>query len=71
MALCNCGVFGEIIAYLEISMVKIIQKAAVIVYQCEECGLKYQEEKTAQECQAWCAEHKSCNLGIIKNAVEG
>lgn len=51
-------------------MVKIIQKGTATRYQCEECGLFYAEKEIAQKCQAWCAEHKSCNMEIIKNAVE-
>jgi len=41
------------------------------LYQCEECGLFYADEETAKKCQAWCTEHRSCNLEIIKHAVEG
>lgn len=51
-------------------MVKIIQKSDKTLYQCEECGLKYADKETAEKCQAWCSEHKSCNLDIIKYAVE-
>lgn len=51
-------------------MVKIIQQNNQDVYQCEECGLKYGNKETAEKCQAWCKEHKSCNLEIIKNAME-
>ncbi len=51
-------------------MVKIIQKSDKTLYQCEECGLKYADKETAEKCQAWCSEHKSCNLDIIKNAVK-
>lgn len=50
-------------------MVKIIQTGKEL-YQCEECGLKYENEEIAEKCQAWCKEHKSCNLDIIKDAVE-
>ncbi len=51
-------------------MTKIIQKDDKILYQCEECGLKYESKEIAEKCQAWCGEHKSCNLDIIKNAVK-
>ena len=40
-------------------------------YKCEECGLLYLDKETAEQCQAWCSEHKSCNLEIIKHAVKG
>ena len=32
--------------------------------------MHYRDEATAQRCEAWCREHKSCNLEIIKDAVE-
>jgi len=40
------------------------------LYQCEECGFKYAKKETAEKCQAWCKEHKSCNLEIIKDAIK-
>jgi len=51
-------------------MVKIIKNQNQELYQCEECGLKYESKEIAEKCQAWCSEHKSCNLDIIKNAVK-
>ena len=36
---------------------------------CEECGFAYHEREWAQKCEEWCAEHKSCNLDIIKHSV--
>lgn len=39
-------------------------------YQCEECGLWYADAELAAKCEAWCAEHKSCNLEIIKFAIK-
>jgi len=39
------------------------------VYQCPECGFKYQEKEWAEKCEAWCKEHKTCNLEIIEHAV--
>lgn len=38
-------------------------------YRCEACGLLYADKGTAERCQAWCIEHHSCNLDIIKDAV--
>lgn len=57
-------------------MVKVIQQKNILtplstnktLYQCEECGLKYENKEIAEKCQAWCKEHKSCNLEIIKHA---
>lgn len=40
------------------------------LYQCDECKLFYRKEETAKRCEAWCSEHKSCNLDIIKDAVD-
>ncbi len=39
-------------------------------YVCGKCKLKYAEEATAEECEAWCSEHHSCNLEIIRKAVK-
>lgn len=40
------------------------------VFQCEECKLLYTEKEIAEKCQAWCREHKSCNLEIISHAIK-
>ncbi len=40
------------------------------VYRCKECGLHYKERTLAEKCEAWCKEHHSCNLEIIKDSVE-
>jgi hypothetical protein len=39
------------------------------LYQCPECGMKYKDKSIADRCEAWCKEHHSCNLDIIKYAV--
>ena len=39
------------------------------LYQCKECGLRYRKKETAEKCESWCKEHKSCNLDIIKDAI--
>ena len=51
-------------------MVKEVRIQENILFQCEECGFKYKEKEWAEKCQAWCAEHKSCNLEIIKHATQ-
>ena len=51
-------------------MVKKIEEENQISYQCEECKFHYLDESLAQKCQNWCQEHKSCNLKIIKDAIE-
>ena len=50
-------------------MVKFIKNKNQELYQCEECGLKYESREISEKCQTWCKEHKSCNLDIIKYAV--
>jgi hypothetical protein len=50
-------------------MTKTISEKNTVLYQCEACGLKYAAQETAGKCLAWCTEHKSCNLDIIKEAV--
>jgi predicted ATP-dependent serine protease len=49
---------------------KIIEKESKKYYQCEECGHIYETEKLANKCEAWCKEHKSCNLEIVKESVD-
>lgn len=39
------------------------------LYECGECKLKYKEKEWAEKCEAWCKEHNSCHLEIIKHAV--
>ena len=39
-------------------------------YQCDVCKFYYAEKHWAEECEAWCREHASCNIEITKHAVE-
>ncbi len=50
-------------------MVRQIQEENKNYFQCEECGHFYEEEGLAQECESWCRKNRSCNLEIIKKAV--
>ena len=50
-------------------MVKIIQQQNKELYQCEECGFQYVEKEWAEKCEAWCLEHKSCNIEITAHAI--
>ena len=50
-------------------MTKIISRHNKQYYQCEECALFYGSKEFAEKCQAWCKEHKICNLDIIKYAI--
>ena len=38
--------------------------------QCPECGLHYEGEQIAKQCEAWCKEHGGCNFEITKFSVE-
>ena len=40
------------------------------LYECKECGLLYEEEEWVDKCEAWCREHKTCNVEIMKHAVK-
>ena len=40
------------------------------LYQCKECGLHYKDKETADKCEAWCREHKTCNVKITRQAEE-
>lgn len=39
-------------------------------YLCQDCGFKYEEKEWAEKCEAWCREHKSCNIEVVKHAVQ-
>ena len=51
-------------------MVKKIKKENKIYYLCEACKFFYKKKEIAEKCQKWCEEHNSCNLEIIKHAVQ-
>lgn len=40
------------------------------LYQCKECGFHYKDKETAEKCEAWCKEHKTCNVEITREAEE-
>ena len=39
------------------------------LYQCEECGFRYESKEWAEKCEAWCREHHSCNIEITAHAI--
>ncbi len=39
------------------------------LFICEACKLSYKDEKTASQCEEFCNKYKSCNLELIKKAV--
>jgi len=51
-------------------MVKVVTQSDQTLYQCEVCNFHYKLRAKAEECEVWCAEHKSCHLGIISHAEE-
>jgi|TARA_B100001971_G_C18250144_1_gene577510 rubrerythrin len=51
-------------------MVKKITKNNKEYYICEACGFAYEDKNTAQECEDYCKEHKSCSLEITKKAIK-
>lgn len=50
-------------------MTKTIKKCGKILYECEQCGFRYMDKDSAEECEKWCNDHHNCNLKIIKKAV--
>ena len=40
------------------------------LYQCKECSFHYKDKDTAEKCEAWCKEHKTCNVEITGQAEE-
>ena len=51
-------------------MVKEVMSNGGKYFQCGECLLYYVDREMAEKCEKWCRETKSCNLDIIKYAVE-
>ena len=39
------------------------------LYTCRQCGFAYDKQEWAKRCEEWCLKHKSCNIDIIKHAV--
>jgi len=50
-------------------MVKEIRLDKKAVFLCEECDLGYADKETAQRCEKWCSETKSCSLEITRKAI--
>ena len=51
-------------------MVKVlIEEDNKKLCQCEECGFRYEEQSWAEKCEAWCKEHKSCNIEITSHGI--
>lgn len=41
------------------------------LYSCKQCGFSYKTEELARKCEDWCRKHRSCNIEIAKQAVQG
>ncbi|MBS7620350.1 hypothetical protein KEJ21_06890 [Candidatus Bathyarchaeota archaeon] len=41
-----------------------------VLFICEECGLGYHDRETAEKCEEYCRNTKTCSLEIIKKAVK-
>lgn len=41
-----------------------------VLYQCSECGLHYEDEQIAKQCEAYCKEYQGCSMDITKLSVE-
>lgn len=50
-------------------MVKLLSEDSNTLYQCEICGYRYEDKEWAEKCEAWCKEHKSCNLEIVAHGT--
>lgn len=51
-------------------MVKEVQKKGVTLYLCEECDFYYKDRTKAQSCEDWDKVHHTCNIEIIKDAID-
>ena len=40
------------------------------LFLCEECEMIYWKKALAEKCEAWCEKYKSCNMEIVKHAVQ-
>lgn len=50
-------------------MVTEKRKGDKIYFRCEACNMYYETREIAQKCEDFCNTHKSCNIELIKHAV--
>lgn len=50
-------------------MVKTIFNENKTLYECEECGFRYDEREWTEKCEAWCKKHASCNIEITSHGI--
>ncbi len=51
-------------------MVEEIKLKGEKIYECQECKMFYKNKKIAEKCEQWCRKNNSCNLLIIKHAID-
>ena len=50
-------------------MARKMNKNNLSHYKCKECDMAYPDKEIAEKCENWCKKHKSCNIEIIKYAI--
>ncbi|MBI2576243.1 hypothetical protein HYV84_03445 [Candidatus Woesearchaeota archaeon] len=45
------------------------QEKSTKEYVCKACRMRYPTKTMKDACEAWCNEHHSCNMDIIKDAI--
>ncbi len=50
-------------------MVQEKQTQEGALYVCEACGFRYSKKEIAEQCEAWCRGHNSCNLEITSQGM--
>lgn len=40
------------------------------LYECPECGLHYESQEIAKQCEAFCIERNACSIDITKHSIE-
>ncbi len=39
-------------------------------YRCDDCGMHYKNQRTAEKCEEYCTEHGMCNSEITAKSIE-
>jgi hypothetical protein len=39
-------------------------------YRCDDCGMHYKNQETAEKCEEYCREHGLCNSEITEKSME-
>ena len=51
-------------------MVKEVEKDGKTVYQCEDCGLHYEDKDIATQCENFCREKGMCSMELTAQSIE-